>query len=217
MALADALIALASDWLNVRERISPSDLERARRLLAAAVHGGAWEPDTLLLSLLSNEPANHPAWRALRESPARRTAPATFPVETAAAALRLVIERDAVVPQAGDIGEPDAERVEVEAEERIWAVPTLPVNELTHRYNGLLVLDRAHAGYAPLFQFDEKLELLPTVAEVNFILGADTDPWGVASWWLTPHAALRAIPADELRTGTEERVLAAATAAGAVG
>ena len=214
MALAHALIALAADWANVRERVDRDSLGAARRILAAAVHGAEWEPDALLTALLAREPPEHPAWEALRESPVRGTALAGLPVEAAAAHLRLVIERD---PELVDAGSDDPDTVEAEAEERIWAVPAVPVEELAERGPELLVLDRGELAFALRFQLDERLELLPAAAEVNATLGAGEDPWGVASWWLTPHAALRAIPADELRTGEAGRVLAAANAAGAVG
>ncbi|MGW6693847.1 hypothetical protein ACWF62_08730 [Rhodococcus sp. NPDC054953] len=41
----------------------------------------------------------------------------------------------------------------------------------------------------PAFQFDAaRKRVLPIVAEINARLGAKDDPWGVASWWLTPTA-----------------------------
>lgn len=39
----------------------------------------------------------------------------------------------------------------------------------------------------PQFQFDERRhEVKPVVAYANVRLGAVGDPWGVASWWITP-------------------------------
>lgn len=39
----------------------------------------------------------------------------------------------------------------------------------------------------PAFQFDEDShEVTPIVAYANMRLGAASDPWGVASWWITP-------------------------------
>lgn len=41
----------------------------------------------------------------------------------------------------------------------------------------------------PAFQFDPaRQQVRPIVAELNRQLGARTDPWGVASWWLSPTA-----------------------------
>ncbi|WP_238586275.1 hypothetical protein [Rhodococcus rhodochrous] len=43
----------------------------------------------------------------------------------------------------------------------------------------------------PAFQFDETTaSVRDPVATVNAMLGAATDPWGVASWWLTPSPRL---------------------------
>ncbi|MDI9913771.1 hypothetical protein [Rhodococcus sp. IEGM 1379] len=39
----------------------------------------------------------------------------------------------------------------------------------------------------PAFQFDSTHQKVrPIVAQINRILGAKDDPWGVASWWLNP-------------------------------
>jgi len=44
----------------------------------------------------------------------------------------------------------------------------------------------------PAFQIDAaRGRVRPVVAELNQRLGARDDPWGVASWWLNPHARLR--------------------------
>ncbi|CRK51244.1 conserved hypothetical protein [Rhodococcus sp. RD6.2] len=41
----------------------------------------------------------------------------------------------------------------------------------------------------PAFQFDaSRQEVRPIVRELNRRLGAKDDPWGVASWWLSPTA-----------------------------
>lgn len=51
----------------------------------------------------------------------------------------------------------------------------------------------------PAFQFDPlAARIHPVVAEVNRVLGAAEDPWGVASWWISPHARLapRQAPRD---------------------
>jgi hypothetical protein len=218
MALSDALLVVAEMWPDLRERVEPARLERARRLLAAAVHGASWEPDELLDSLLGPEPLEHPAWQALIHSPERQTAHATLPVPLAAARLRLVVERDLEWRRTSteETAVSDPDRVDAEAEARLWAVPLLAVEVIDRPSRTMLVLERDGHHLAPAFQFDSNRELLTLAAEVNDLLGADDDPWGVASWWLTPHAALHGIPADELRTGAQELVLAAAHAAGPV-
>lgn len=107
------------------------------------------------------------------------------------------------------MGPDDVERA---AEARLWVVPMLPV-ALDLPRSDVLVLTRGDERLAPMFQFDtDGRTLLQSVVEVNRILEVDDDPWGCASWWLTPHAALHAIPADEIRVGSVEVVRAAAAA-----
>jgi hypothetical protein len=43
----------------------------------------------------------------------------------------------------------------------------------------------------PKFQFDTSMNRIhDVVAYANSVMGADTDPWGVADWWGTPSAVL---------------------------
>lgn len=133
-----------------------------------------------------------------------------------AAELRLRVEEDVLAAMAAEWSEEeeaDPEQVEREAEERLWVVPMRqpPAGE---EDSPIIVLERAGERLAPAFQFaGEEGEVAAGVAEVNGLLDATEDPWGAASWWLTPHAALHAIPADALRVGEGEIVLAAARAA----
>lgn len=56
------------------------------------------------------------------------------------------------------------------------------------------------ARYAyPMFQFDLDRRTLHSVASrVNQILGAESDPWGVASWWFSGNARLGGLQPSEL-------------------
>ncbi|MCA1219539.1 hypothetical protein [Streptomyces sp. 8L] len=62
----------------------------------------------------------------------------------------------------------------------------------------------------PLFQFDEGLSPRSVVLDVNRLLGADADPWGVADWWLSGNAWLGTAPARLLGSGQDGRLLDAA-------
>ncbi|BAJ27080.1 MULTISPECIES: hypothetical protein [Kitasatospora] len=65
----------------------------------------------------------------------------------------------------------------------------------------------------PSFQFDRATgEPLATVLDVNRLLDADDDPWGVADWWLGRNAWLAGVPAELLGTGRESELLRAARA-----
>ena len=82
------------------------------------------------------------------------------------------------------------------------------------RASGELVAVPSRNRYLyPAFQIDaERHAVRDSVAQVNVMLGATDDPWGVASWWLLPSATLGgASPAQELeREGGPQRVYALA-------
>ena len=83
------------------------------------------------------------------------------------------------------------------------------------RRGELLGLPVKNRNLFPAFQIDvEKHRIWPGVIEVNRLLCAADDPWGVASWWFSEDAWLRGErPADVVaQPGGNERVVAAAEA-----
>lgn len=215
MALPEALFFAAESWPELRERVEPAEMRTIQRQLAAAVHGAPWDPGELVRTLFAHEGEEYRGWQLLEERPVRRGATLEAPLLTsAAAALRYRIEEDAWSVVIAEMGEPPAPaQVEAAAEERLWTVPMRPPPAEGEQWF-LLVLERDGEHLAPAFQFDgESSAPAPGVEEVNRLLGAREDPWGAASWWLTPHAALHAIPADALRAGAADTVTAAARAA----
>jgi hypothetical protein len=48
----------------------------------------------------------------------------------------------------------------------------------------------------PVFQFGDDGQPIPIVTEVNRLLDAADDPWGVADWWLSENVWLRGVPAE---------------------
>lgn len=60
----------------------------------------------------------------------------------------------------------------------------------------VISFDTEHGTAFPAFQFDSEGALVPIVGEINALLGAREDPWGVADWWLGDEPALGARPAD---------------------
>ena len=65
----------------------------------------------------------------------------------------------------------------------------------------------------PAFQIDaERLTLHPEVREVNQLLEAASDPWGVASWWISSNARLGGNPKDFIGTPEAESIVQAARA-----
>ena len=65
----------------------------------------------------------------------------------------------------------------------------------------LLGLPSGRGYLYPMFQFDaERREIFPEVRAVNERLNAASDPWGVASWWVSCHARLGTRPVDLVGT-----------------
>ena len=65
----------------------------------------------------------------------------------------------------------------------------------------LLGLPSGRGFLFPAFQFDsERRDVFPEVRAVNERLEAASDPWGVASWWISRHARLGARPVDLVGT-----------------
>lgn len=83
--------------------------------------------------------------------------------------------------------------------------PDMPGLIRLHRPDGQVSL--------PRFQFTRAGEPKPLVLRINELLGADTDPWGVADWWLCPNIWLAGTPAELLGTLDDHVMVAAAVAA----
>ncbi|MET3807857.1 hypothetical protein ABIB25_004884 [Nakamurella sp. UYEF19] len=80
----------------------------------------------------------------------------------------------------------------------------------------LLGLDVDGRVLYPVFQFDPtRAALREGVSTANQALNAAGDPWGVASWWLSPHGRLRGgrRPADLAIDGDTARLAALVAAA----
>ena len=78
----------------------------------------------------------------------------------------------------------------------------------------LLGVSFKNAFVYPAFQFDARRKRIrPAVEEANRVLGAADDPWGVASWWVTPSERLGGrAPADLVGTREEAQVVPLARA-----
>jgi hypothetical protein len=71
----------------------------------------------------------------------------------------------------------------------------------------------------PAFQFDlARSHVIPVVQEVNRLLGAATDPWGMASWWTSANGRLRdARPMDTVGTDPDAVLVAARSVIAPIG
>lgn len=81
-----------------------------------------------------------------------------------------------------------------------------------HAGTAHLVRLRAEGGreQLPRFQFEDEFSPWPVVLEVNAILDAERDPWGVADWWLSANAYLGEPPADLLGCGRDGQLVGTA-------
>ncbi|MDP9318321.1 MAG: hypothetical protein M3O94_04450 [Actinomycetota bacterium] len=134
------------------------------------------------------------------------------------------------VTTAGTSRQAEQLRIEAEARGAVLSQPVLDSREVadtlgsrgqnrrdmasTLRRSGVVV-GVPHGGkvWYPAFQLDVRRgQVRPVVKEVNELLGAAGDPWGVASWWLSPSGRRRdrKSPADLAVGGDDDAVRALA-------
>jgi hypothetical protein len=125
------------------------------------------------------------------------------------------VHEDPPVPpqdQPDDEDQPDDLQQRVEAALR--AVPSFAAAEIPQTDQaGLILLPGAGTSgpRLPSFQFDLDRRPREVVVAVNEVLEAAEDPWGVACWWIYPHARLGTAPVD-LLDRQEQQLLTAAHA-----
>ncbi|MFC7449912.1 hypothetical protein [Rhodococcus daqingensis] len=90
---------------------------------------------------------------------------------------------------------------------KTWANPS---DALRKRAGQIIGLKQGRRYRYPEFQFSLPEDATELVRRSNVALGAEDDPWGVASWWLSPNpaAAGRPSPVDLLEAGDLEQVAA---------
>ncbi|MET7510299.1 hypothetical protein [Streptomyces albidoflavus] len=103
-------------------------------------------------------------------------------------------------------GSPMAGPVLTAVRERLLAAPSVPEDELRGEGWGLIRLSGEGGPRVPRFQFASDGAVRAVVLDVNRLLEAETDPWGAADWWLSPHAWLGSPPADLLGTPAEAQL-----------
>lgn len=104
------------------------------------------------------------------------------------------------------------------AEARLLAAPAVSAAGLRARGGDpdqahLINLAGPNGPQLPAFQFDPAGRPIPIVLDVNALLDADGDPWGVADWWLGRNAWLGQAPAESLGRITDDLLLGVARAA----
>jgi len=206
MNLPDVVTALAEHWDDVVGRLGETDRRLLRDQVAMLTSGGdegarAEALLALVELLLPALPDGHPVERALSAGNRSLGAVAEFELLPALDLLRVRLLTSN--PEAPADPENPAQAW-AGARRRLLAAPALSAEELARRGGapdlpGLIRLDADDGTVRlPSFQFDRAGDPVAVVLRVNEILDAEDDPWGVADWWLCPHAWLGAAPVDVL-------------------
>ncbi|GAB3408145.1 hypothetical protein [Flindersiella endophytica] len=204
MALAEALLVLAERWDEVLAGLDSETselLERHAAELVAAKSSAVAAPvaDQLLDILAEHLPVDHPIFVAMYADQAVRFTSSKEAWPQIAAGLRRYL----------NVGASESQLLEVDAyrpDQIEWAGvdPSRPDLIRLEAPDGSIRL--------PAFQFDNERHPLPLVLEINRLLDADIDPWGVADWWLGQNIWLGDRPVNLIDPDYPDTLLAAARA-----
>jgi hypothetical protein len=222
----DLAAVLAEHWADVLPYLGPQELAfLADRIAAVLAAGGneqaaRTEVASLTTMLTIWLPPGHPVYQAI--SGGQRFAPAlAVDPFTTAALLRALPGLETLLPDlapvapaamsAGQAGPGAAQAwlltAPARTEQQVREAGGDPSRPDLIRLTGA---DRAVV--LPAFQFSQDGGPVPVVAEVNLLLGAAGDPWGVADWWLGQNVWLNGAPADLLGRVPDAELVRAAQA-----
>ena len=230
MTVEDAMASLTEHWDDVIARLDAARGQELRDLIAGIGgedHTGAVIRITQLL--VAELPPEHPVRRALAKGYLYTRARPDWPAlrqDLLAVAVAVVAETPTAGPDNGPDdspgpatdGDETPEGILAEVTGRLLRAPALTEEEVRRRGGdpadpGLLRLDRPDGGRQwPSFQFAPDGGPLSVVRTVNTMLGAETDPLGVADWWLGANPWLDGRPSDLIGDVPDEILLRAARA-----
>lgn len=237
MSFDPVMRVIAAHWDSVEGHLTPDAARRFRALVERFTAVEATADDRLdaaeeLLDMLAAAlPATHPVRRAIADPASSRSARTIASAEEQALIeeLRRLLEpqldamfgRQAPRPEAGaeSSGPPQPplppDEIARYATGRLLAAPTLTAEDLRRRggdpgQEHLIRLDSDDGARFPLFQFDASGRPLRLVLDINALLDADADPWGVADWWLGRNSWLSRTPAESIGRVADEVLLTAA-------
>ena len=226
------LRAVAAYWDDIQRQADPGQRERLAALVAGPAEPDADEARAALADeLLDILPPDHPVSQLLRVTPMysdeltarseaelandlRRLSRLVFTGSPAISAAGAAVA--ATTAAAAGTGPPGGD-FDRQVQARLLALPSLSADDPRSRAvsadPGLIRLLRPDGtAQVPAFQFGPSGALWPVVREINELLDAAGDPWGVACWWADPHEHLGAFPAALLGRGEDALLrLAAAT------
>mgnify|MGYP001209101432 CR=1 FL=1 len=214
MGLRQAMTVLTQQWEDISSRL-PEDkraelTELARELAAQRDPETAAEIAEEIADLLRPYlPVDHPFRQALREGGDRwaGTVQTDFWSQLSETVWAQLLER-----------QPTPEQVAAQIIERLLAAPALDTEQVRAQGvdpadSALIRLNRADGTPQwPAFQFSDAGAHLDVVREINRILDAADDPFGVADWWLGENGWLGGVPARLLGRVADEELIAAARA-----
>jgi hypothetical protein len=201
MGITEALGVLSEQWRDIRARLDPEGAARLDTLVTYLAREAdpalSEEHGHRIADLLGRVlPQDHPFRRALAGD-TRRSVAATRDPDTLADWLLLTESLGAEV-------EPPAQRLHQVAQETSgWLLAEPAVTADWIRASGLdpyapelIRLDRPDGGEQwPAFQFSPDGVPVPVVREINLMLDAEDDPYGVADWWLGENHLAGGVPA----------------------
>ncbi|MDX6419451.1 MAG: hypothetical protein QOG28_4071 [Trebonia sp.] len=232
MTAEDAMASLTEHWDDVISRLDAARGQELRNLIAEV--GGAGHTGALIriTQLLVRElPPGHPVRRALAKGYLYTSAQPDWPtlrkdlLAAGGAAQALAAGPDSgpdsgpdFTPEESNGDDDTPEDILAEVADRLLSAPALTEEEVRLRGAdpadpALIRLDRPDGGQQwPRFQFAGDSGPPPIVRTVNTMLGAETDPLGVADWWLGVNAWLDGRPSDLIGDVPDELLLRAARA-----
>jgi hypothetical protein len=227
MAVEDAITALQEHWDDVLSQLTADETKELRRLVGKL--GG---PDheqvvaRIVDLLVEGLPPRHVVRRGLAKGymfapPTINWAAITSTLQSRAA-VTAASDDDVPSPAADPWGEapPSAAEILGAVTGRLLAAPALTEEEVRkHGADpgdpGLIRLEGPDGGRQwPMFQFAPGNGPLPVVRTINTLLGAVTDPIGVAAWWLSRNGWLDGQPSLLLGKVPDDLLVGAARAVG---
>ncbi|HMD94660.1 MAG TPA: hypothetical protein VKG80_18680 [Trebonia sp.] len=230
MTVEDAMAALAGHWDDVISQLDAARGQELRELVAEVGGAGHTDAVTRIAALLARElPPGHPVRRALSRGRLYASTPADWPALREDLLVAAGVAAAETPAPGRDDGHDDSpgepadggetpEDILAEVTDRLLRAPALTEDEVRLRGAdpadpGIIRLDRPDGGQQwPSFQFGQDSGPLPLVRAVNTMLGAETDPLGVADWWLGVNAWLDGRPSDLIGDVPDELLLRAARA-----
>ncbi len=218
--LGDPVVrAVADYWDDIQRHADPG----RRELLAALIDGTA-VPDAdearaaLADELLDILPPDHPVSRLLRAGTMYSGGLSARSEAELADDLRRLSRLVLAAHEPAGTGAPGGD-FDRQVQARLLALPSLsaadPRNQAVAPVRGLIRLPRPDGtAQLPAFQFGPSGAPWPVVREINELLDAVGDPWGVACWWVDPHERLDAAPAALLGRGEDTLLRLAANTVG---